>query len=136
MNRACCLGLLLLAVSACATPAERLPLKPLPEEEQALPFAELLGRARLQARNATEAFYVDKWVEVEESARGLERTAKFLGLANEVPDNLKNKLPVLASDLGKEAAQMREAAKAQDATKVNEVQQHINLKVRELGKDG
>jgi hypothetical protein len=136
MIRAFCLGLLLFGLTACATPVERLPLKPLPEEDQALPFAELLTRARLQAGRATEAFYSDKWTDIEEAARGLERTAKFLGLASEVPEKLKNKLPVLASDLGKDAAEMGKAAKAQDATKTNEVQQRLNLKVRELGKDG
>jgi len=136
MNRAFCMGLLLLGLTACATTAERLPLKPLPEEEQPLPFADLMTRARVQAGAATEAFYVNKWADIEEAARGLEQTARFLGKANEVPASLKDKLPVLASELGKEAAQMRDAAKAKDETKTNEVQQRVNLKVRELAKGG
>ena len=41
-------------------------------------------------------------------------------------------LPVLAGDLAKEAGKLREAAKAQDVKLVNEIQQKIHLKVREL----
>jgi len=137
MSRALCLAFSLVFISACATTGERLPLKPLPDDEgAALPYAELLTRARVQATAATEAFYVNKWADLEEAAKGLEQTARFLGKAADVPPNQKDKLPVVAGDLAKEAVKLREAAKAQDVEKVQEIQQRVHLKVRELRLDG
>jgi hypothetical protein len=122
----------LLFAAGCTLPPERLPLKPLPEDGAALPYADVLTRARLQAGAANEAFYVDRWADLEDAARGLEQTARFLAKATEVPPKQKDKLPAEADQLGKDAAQLRESAKAQDVSKTNQLLQRINLKVREL----
>jgi hypothetical protein len=135
MNRAWLFPVILVAVAGCVTPAERLPLAPLPENGQALPYAELLTRARLQATACTEAFYVNKWTDLDEAAKGLEQTAKFLGKATDVPAKHLDTLPILAGDLGKDATALEEAAKAQDVKKSNELLQKIHLKVRELRLD-
>jgi hypothetical protein len=135
MNRALILGSLLLALPSCVLPAERMPLRLLPEDGPPLPYAELLTRARLQAAAATEAFYVNKWTDLDDAAKGLEQTARFLGKATDVPPKHKDILPVAAGDLGKEAGKLREAAKGQDAKAANESLQRINLKIRELRLD-
>jgi hypothetical protein len=132
MNRALLVGAILVLGAGCQLPPERAPLQPLPENSQPLPYAELLTRARLQATAATEAFYVNRWTDLEEVARNLEQTGRFLGKATEVPAKHKDKLATEAEALTKEASQLREAAKAQDATKVNAIMQRVNLKIRDL----
>jgi len=132
MSRTVFVSSLLLVAAGCQLPADRMPLKPLAEDGPPLPFAELLTRARFQAAAATDAFYVNKWSDLEDAARGLEQTARFLPKATDLPAKHKDTLPVAAGDLGKEAVKLRDAAKAQDAKAANEALQRINLKVREL----
>ena len=140
MSRAVVPGLLLLltpaflflALLGCALPPEQVPIKPLPEDGPPLAYADLVTRARAQATSANEAFYVNNWTDLEEAARGLEQTARFLGKATEVPARHKDLLPVEAGDLGKEAASLRAAAKGQEVKAANEALQRLNLKVREL----
>lgn len=126
------LGMLLLGVWACQMPPERANLPPLPPKVTALPYAELLTRARAQASLANDAFYVDHWNELEDIAKGLEQTAQYLAKADDVPAKHKDTLPVAASDLGKNATDLREAAVGKDVKKATEVLQKINLGVREL----
>ncbi len=116
MKRLCCVVALVIT-SGCITPGERTPLKLLPDDAAPLPYAELLTRARAQVNAAIDASYVDNWTELEDAARGLEQTAKFLPKATEVPAKQKDTLPVLAGDLGKEAGTLREAAKGKDVDK-------------------
>jgi hypothetical protein len=133
MNRARSLALFLfLLLFGCQLPGERVPLRTLPEDGPPLPYAELLTRARFQATNATEAFYLNKWGDLEESAKGLIQTARFLEKATDVPAKHKDTLPVVAGDLRKEAANLQEAAKAQDVKKSGDILQRIHLKIREL----
>jgi hypothetical protein len=132
MNRVLSLGVCLLVAAGCRLPAERLPVPPLPEDSQPLPYAELLTRARLQASAANEAFYVNRWSDLETAAAGLEQTARFLVKATEVPVKHKDSLATEAGDFGKEAVKLRDAAKAKDVKQCNEVLQRLNLKVREL----
>ena len=127
---------LALTASACQAPPERAALRPLPDEPTPLPFAELLTRARAQATGATEAFYVNKWDDVEDAARALEQTARYLPKATEVPEKLRARLPAVSDELRKEAVALREAAKARNDKAATEVMQRINLKVRELRLDG
>jgi hypothetical protein len=128
-------GTLLLALAACQAPPERAALTPLPEDAPPLPYAELLTRARYQATLATEAFYVDKWPEVEDAARGLQQTARFLPKAQDVPPKQKDSLPVVSGDLSKEAGRLLEAARAQDVKQANDALQHVQLVVHELRLD-
>lgn len=134
MVRAIVVAALLLMVG-CALPPDRGALRPLPEEGPPLPYNEIVFRSRLQAAAAVEAFYVNRWDELEDAARALEQSARFLGKAAEVPPRHKDTLTVEAGDLGKDAAALREAVKAQDVKRTNEILQRLNLKVRELRAD-
>ncbi len=135
MSRALIVGLFIVFVSGCQTPGERLPLKPLPEDSSPLPYAELLTRARMQASAANDAFYINRWPDVEDAARGLEQTARFLPKATEIPAKRLDKLAAQAGELGKDAKGLREAAKAQNVKQANGALQRINLQVRELRLD-
>src|SRR5262249_21612680 len=116
----------------CVAPGERAPLKLLPEDSPALPYAELLTRARAQVNAAIDASYVNNWTELEDVARGLEQTAKFLPRATEVPAKQKDTLPVVAGDLGKEALALRDAAKSQSVDKTDDSLKHLHQTVRRL----
>ena len=132
MKRLLLLASLILLLSGCQLPPERLP-SPLPEDGKvSVTYAELLTRARAQARVANESFYVDKWTDLEDAARGLEQTAKFLPKATEVPAKQKDTLPVVAGDLGKEAGALRDAAKAKDVEKTDDSLKRIHQTVRRL----
>lgn len=132
MSRVCLTAFFLLVFAGCQVPPERLPLMPLPEDGPPLPYADAVARARAQAMTGTEAFYVNRWGDLEDAARGLEQTARFLVKASDVPVRHRDTLAVQAGDLGKDALQLREAAKAKDLKTANELLQRINLKVREL----
>jgi hypothetical protein len=108
------------------------PLQRLPENSGPLPYAELLTRARAQAMSATEAFTVDRWSEVAESATGLEQTARFLAKAEDVPANRKDILPRVSSQLAEESRKLGEAASLKKEKEVTDSLQRINLMVREL----
>ena len=132
MNRARITALLFFTLVGCQLPPERVPLKPLPEDGPAQPYADLVGRARAQATAANEAFYINNWPDLEDAAKGLELTARVLGKAADVPLKHKNTLSNESADLTKEAAKLREVAKAQDVRQTTETLQRINLKIREL----
>jgi hypothetical protein len=132
MKRVLMLGVLSLTAIACQAPGERTPLPPLPEKVTALPYAELLTRARLQATQANEAFFVDRWPDLEEAAKGLEQTARFLARADDVPAKHRDTLSVASRDLGKDAAALRAAAAARDEKRANVALTRIQSKVREL----
>jgi hypothetical protein len=134
MNRVVCLGMLVLA-AGCVVAPERAPLRPLPEDSKPLAYGDLVGRARLLASAGNEAFYINRWSDLEESARGLEQTARFLLKSTEVPAGHKDKLAVEAGDLARNSAKLAEAARAKDVRQANELLQRINLKVRELRAD-
>lgn len=136
MTRIAAASLALAAVLGCQLPAERTPLRPLPEDSPPLPYSELLTRARAQASAATEAFYVNRWGDVEDAARGLDQTARFLKKASDVPAAHRDRLAAEADALATEAQKLIAAARAQDAQGVNDVMQRLNLKVRELRLDG
>jgi hypothetical protein len=131
MKRALCLVLVCLA-AGCVAPGERTPLKMLPDDSPPLPYAELLTRARAQANAAIDASYVDNWAELEDAARGLEQTAKFLPRAVELPIKQKDVVPVVAGDLGKEAVVLRDAAKEKDVEKTTASLTRIQQTVRKL----
>jgi hypothetical protein len=81
---------------------------------------------------ALEAYYVDRWAEVEDAARGLEQTARFLRRATEVPPTRQGDLSLRTDTLADAAKQLRDAAKAKAGEQVNAVLQRINSQVREL----
>ncbi len=116
----------------CAIPAERVPLRPLPENGQVLPYAELLTRVRAQTSAANEAFYLDHWNDLEDMAKGIEQTSRFLSKAEEVPEKNRKILQEVTTDLGKSAQKLRDAAAAHDVKRTTEALQQINAKVRDL----
>jgi hypothetical protein len=132
MLRLLLVGGVAVALCGCQLPADRASMRPLPDEVQPVPYAELLTRARAQASIATEAFYVNRWNDLEEAAHGLEVTARYLPKAEDVPAANKDSLVVVSGDLGKEAISLREAAKTQDVKKTNDILTRVHLKVREL----
>jgi len=127
-------GSLLLALAACCEPQtqQAVPLRPLPEDAAPLTYAELLTRARYQERIAVESYYADHWAELEDSARGLQQTARFLAKAQDVPPNHKDTLPVVSGDLAKEADKLLEAAKAKDTKEVDAAMARVHAVVRSL----
>src|SRR5262245_20849522 len=82
VRRTVLLGLLL--ICGCKA-VERASVPPLPDDAAPMPFLDLVARARLQAMSANEAFYIDNWPALEDSARGLVQTARFLKKAQNVP---------------------------------------------------
>jgi hypothetical protein len=123
---------LLLAGLGCQAPQQRAAVPILPEDAGPQPFADLVTRARLQAMTALEAYYVDKWAEVEDAASGLEQTARFLRKATDVPAARQGDLSLRTDSLADAAKQLRTAAKAKTSDQVNAVLQRINSQVREL----
>jgi hypothetical protein len=132
MKRLSLPALLVVLLAGCAVPAERVPLQPLPETGQVLPYAELLTRARAQAREANDAFYINRWGDLEDMAKGLEQTARFLAKAQEVPAKNKDTLNEVTSDLAKAALKLKDAAAAKNVKETTEAMQQINMKVRQL----
>jgi hypothetical protein len=126
------LAVVLVAAIGCQAPPPRAAVSPLPEDSAPLPFADLAGRARQQAMSALEMYYIDRWPEVEEAARGLEQTARFLRKATDVPPARQGDLSLRADTLADAARQLREAAKSHAGEQVNSVLQRINAQVREL----
>ncbi|MBL8794655.1 MAG: hypothetical protein JNM56_12180 [Planctomycetia bacterium] len=128
------LATVLLLATGCATvPAEPIPLQPLPaDKDEGVEYGQILLRARQNAMSATEAFYLNQWNELDEAGRRLDQSARLLLMATAVPAKQKDKLDANAADLQKEAAALREAAKAQDTKRSSEVLQRLHLKVREM----
>jgi len=123
---------LLLFMLGCAVSGERVSLQPLPENGQVLPYAELLTRVRHQATAANEAFYLDHWGELEDMAKGIDQTARFLAKAQEVPAKNKDILTEVTGDLSKGAQKLKEAAAAKNEKDTRDALQEINFKVRLL----
>ena len=139
MSRRSLLPLLLFVLAGCQLPEDRAALRPLPEGAPPLPYAELLTRARQQASAATNAFYVSNWTELEDVAKALEQTARFLGRATDIPDKLKDRLPGMATNLGKDAEKLKEAAappkekdKEREIKQITDLLTSINSRIREM----
>jgi hypothetical protein len=121
-----------LSVLGCTVPAERVPLQPLPENGQVLPYAELLTRVRAQANAANEAFYLDRWNDLEDMAKGIEQTARFMSKAKEVPPKNKDILAEVTGDLAKSALKLKDAAATKNDKEATAALQQITSKVRLL----
>jgi uncharacterized protein YwgA len=131
MKRLLLCGALVL-VLGCAAPAERVPLRPLPESGQVLPYPELLTRIRAQANAASEAFYLDHWNDLEDMAKGIDQTSRFLSKAEEVPEKNRKILKETTDDLSKSAQKLRDAAAAHNVKETTDALQKIIAKVRDL----
>jgi len=135
MKRTLLIASLFLILTGCQMPADRLP-PPLPEDGKlTLPYAELLTRARAQARVANEVFYTDKWADLEDAARGLEQTARFLPKADDIPATHKALVPKVAKELGADAKKLYQAALDKNPKEGTAIMTRIQLAVRELKLD-
>jgi hypothetical protein len=123
---------LILAALGCQAPPQRQAVATLPEDTPAQPFADLVGRARQQAMTALESYYVDHWAEVEDAAKALEQSARFLRRATDVPPGRQGDLSLRTESLALAAKQLGDAAKAKSSDQVNAILQRINAQVREL----
>lgn len=127
------LGLSVLLLVGCQAADERAALNPLPENRAGVvTYAELLIRARQQTRIATEAFYVDNWLDLEDAASALQQTARLLPKATDVPESHKDTLVDHSRQLGEEAVKLEQAAKKKISEDTNKALQQLNLKVRQL----
>jgi len=113
-------------------PGEREALKPLPEKGGKFTYQEMYTRARLQAMAAVEAFYIDGWLELEQTAQVLEQSARYLPRSSEPPAHLKVSLEKDADQLRKQAVRLGEAARAKNDKTANEVIQQIQMTIRTL----
>ncbi len=134
MKRLLLFASLFLFLTGCQMPTDRLP-PPLREDGQPVFYSDLLTRARAQARVANEVFYTDKWNDLEDAARGLQQTAKFLPKAEDTPRSHKDIVPKVARELGSEADKLYKAALAKDAKEGTAIMTRIQLLVRELKLD-
>jgi len=122
-----------LLLSACQVAPERAaPLPPLPDTVTPQSYSRLLERARAQAGQANDAFYLNDWDRVKVAAEGLMQTAKYMRLAYEVPDRHKDTLVSLTGDLGKLAKELFDGAEARDAKKTTSVMAQVHAKIRDM----
>ena len=131
MLRASAIVLFAVFLFGCRT-IEREGAIALPENSAPLSYAELLIRARGQAGAALDAFYLDSWIELEQSAQRLEQTARFLPNATHVPDAFKTKVEPEAKLLRDDATKLIEAARAKDSADTNAIMQRINQRIRQM----
>ena len=132
MFRASSCGLLLIVFIAGCRLTEREGANPLPENGAPLPYSEMVNRARGQATTALDAYYVDAWLDLEQSAQRLEQTARLLPKTTHIPEAFKTKVEPEAEQLRQDAVKLLEAARAKNATQVNEAMQRINQRIRQL----
>ena len=134
MRRMLICAALLPALMSCQSGPETrtAPLTPLPEKVTPIPYGRLLERARSQTKQATEAFYVDNWSDLEDAARGLEQTAQYLAQAEDMPAKHKDMRATMSGDLGKLAKNLGEAAKKKDVKDTTDILTKIQVAVREM----
>jgi hypothetical protein len=107
-------------------------IQPLPDNAPPPPYQDLLSRARNQSSLATESFFINNWAELEDAAKGLEQTSRLMSKSTEIPENKKELITAVSSDLNREAIKLKEACKTKNEAEVNSQLQKITLKIREL----
>jgi hypothetical protein len=134
MNRVAVVAAGFLAIAGCCTTDERDVLRPLPVELYPQGYGELLRRAHRQITLATEGYYTDDWLIVEDAARALEQTSRYLPKATDTPELERKNLEARSAELIQEAQRLREAARTKDAQKVNTSLQSLHRKIRSIRK--
>jgi hypothetical protein len=125
-------SLLCMVLVGCRLPPDREPFKPLPENGAKFSYGELLARLHSQANAAMDAFFVDAWVELEEAAKGIDQTCRFLAKAEDPPEHLKSSMIQNCSNLQKEAARLAEAARKKNADAATQSLTQITAQIRQL----
>ncbi len=121
------IGSALFALAGCRVPPDREDLKLFDEKRAPIGYADLYLRARSQASLALEAFYTDNWPDLDDAAKALEQTSRFLPKAADTPADAR-----AAEQLRADAARLGEAARAKDVRVANEVLQRIQFNIRTL----
>jgi len=102
----------------------------LPENSAPLSYGELMLRARGQAGAALDAFYLDAWTDLEQSAQRLEQTARFLPKATHIPASFKAKVEPESNLLREDATKLMDAARTKNSAQANDIMQRINQRIR------
>jgi hypothetical protein len=71
-------------------------------------------------------------MDLEQAAQRLEQTARLLPKSLEIPETFKSKVGPESDLLRQDAVKLLDAAKAKNATEVNEIMQRINVRIRQL----
>jgi len=125
--------LLALLTPGCQSVSEKAAsIQPLAENTPVPPYKDLLSRARNQSSVATESFFINNWAELEDAAKGLEQTSRLMSKSADMPENKKESILAVSSDLNREASKLKEACKTKNEVEVNTQLQKITLKIREL----
>jgi hypothetical protein len=132
MSRTVARGIFVVLLLGCQTGPDGLRMQPLPPGGQPLSYSDAIHRARAFATSATEAFYVDKWGDVEIAAIGLEETARILPKSPDIPMSLQGTLASQSTALLTDVQSLRESAKKKDEDKTNELLQRIHFRVRKM----
>lgn len=122
-----------LFLPACNSP-DRVPLPPLPIDGQVVTWPDVLIRLRTQATQANEAFYIDNWDVLTQTAKDLGATAAFLPKASGIPEPRRAVLAGMSTSLIDDSRKLLEAAQAKDKNilLMNETLQRIHLSIRNL----
>jgi hypothetical protein len=132
MNRTVAALALAASMTGCQS-VDQQPAGPaLPIDNQPQSYDSLLNKARDQAAAATRAFIASEWSSLEDTATSLERTADQMPKANDIPGSRKEAVSTEAVKLGREARQLRDAARSANERRITENLQQINLLVRQL----
>src|SRR4051812_17875948 len=119
MRKSLALVGLVLVLLGCRLPPDREDLKLLDISVPIPAYPELYLRTRSQATLALEAFYRDAWDELDQAARALEQTARFLPKSAEIPTALADELGRESGRLQADAVLLGEAARTQSVRAAN-----------------
>jgi hypothetical protein len=120
----------------CAT-GDRAAMPPpvIPDDGATVSYADLVGSLRQVAWRATESFYRDDWLTLDDSAASLEKAAKALKQSKNVPPRIQAMLVGRCDDLAAESAKVKTAAAARSADQVGSHLQKVHILIRELRPD-
>jgi len=104
----------------------------LPEEGASTDYVDFLPKLRTLAWRATEAFYRDRWDELDDAAQSLERAVKVLKQSKNVPPRVQGELATRCEKLTAECGQLREACRTRAVNGASEHLQQIHILIREL----
>lgn len=132
MTRAISFAILSICLLVGCQQFEREGANPLPDNAPPLAYEDMIARARGQATAALDAFYIDAWMDLEQAAQRLDQTARLLPRTTHIPDAFKTKIGPESEALKQDATKLLEAARAKNASQVNEAMQRINQRIRQL----
>ena len=122
---------LLAGVVGCASTDRVAPVF-VPDNGATTDYAEFLPKLRILAWRATEAFYRDRWDELDDAAITLEKAVRTLKQTRNVPARLVAELAGNCDRLLVECDQLRAASTEKSPDKASERLQKIHVLIREL----